>query len=406
MYCGRSITTHLQGCCRHLFRASLPTPTGGFFKRKQLVLSGEVRKFSRTLTTTKYHLLSDHVPIKVSPEVEDGFQSAMKPIIALESTIISHGMPYPENIKTAQEVEQIIRNAGGIPATIAILDGIIHVGLNEKEFEIIGGGKMQTKKVYKCTTRELPHILSSKSHGATTVASTMKLTDLCNKYMRDKFNYFRQRGKDSSNSNYFNGIQVFVTGGIGGVHRGVEATMDVSADLTELGRTPITVVCAGIKSILDIPRTLEYLETQSVPVLSYNCDEFPAFFTRQSGVPSPLNYTDINSIANLIYTSNNVLQLRNGVLVAVPPPTLNENNVKNIEEESGLFIEKAIQDSILLASQKGIQGKDVTPFILNEVKARTGGLSLEVNIALIKNNAKIGTEIAKQLLALKRKEEE
>lgn len=254
-----------------------------------------------------------------------------KPIVALESTIISHGMPYPQNIQTAKEVEEIIRRAGAVPATIAIIEGKIKIGLSEEELEFLG----KSNQIEKASRRDLPYLLATKKNGATTVASTMICAQLA-------------------------GIEVFVTGGIGGVHRGAEQTMDISADLQELAKTNVAVVCAGAKSILDLGLTLEYLETYGVPVVGYQTDVLPAFFTRTSPYQVNFRMDDINEIANMIRTKWK-LDLTGGVVIANPIP-----------EESALeeaFITGIIETALKEAKENEINGKEVTPFLLSRVKS-------------------------------------
>lgn len=283
-----------------------------------------------------------------------------KPIVALESTIISHGMPYPQNVHTAREVEDIIRALGAVPATIAILAGKIKIGLSDEELEYLG----QSRNVEKTSRRDLPYLLAAKKDGATTVAATMICAELT-------------------------GIQVFVTGGIGGVHREAEVTMDISADLQELANTNVAVVCAGAKSILDLGLTLEYLETHGVPVVGFGTDTLPAFYTRTSPYKVNFRLDSAKEVAELVRTKWE-LGLRGGVVVANPIPE------EHAMEETLMnhVIEKALQE----AKEKQIEGKQVTPFLLAKVKELTDGKSLEANIALIKNNAKVGAEIALSLI--------
>ena len=277
------------------------------------------------------------------------------PIVALESTIISHGMPYPDNLKTAQEVEDIVRANNAIPATIAILFGKVHIGLSFEELSVIA---QAGENCIKCSRRNLPQVVLKKAHGSTTVAATMYLAALA-------------------------GLKIFVTGGIGGVHRGAEETWDVSADLIELGRTPITVVCAGAKSILDIGKTLEYLETQGVPVIGFQTNKFPAFYSASSGFEVMCRLENTNECAEFIKQGEK-LGLTNGNLIAVP---LNEENLaKNAEN--------AIQIALEESKEKGIKGAQVTPFLLKRVNELSEGESLKANILLIKQNAKIGSMIA------------
>lgn len=285
-----------------------------------------------------------------------------KPIVALESTIISHGMPYPQNVKTAIEVEQIIRESGAIPATIAIIRGKIRIGLSIEEIEFLA----TRQDIDKVSRRDLPYLLSIKKHGATTVAATMICARLAE-------------------------IEVFVTGGIGGVHREAEKTMDVSADLQELAKTNVAVVCAGAKSILDIGLTLEYLETHGVPVIGYQTSTFPAFYSRTSPFQVDYRMDSPQDIAQMLRAKWD-LELHGGVVIANPVPesdALEEEMINNV-------ITKALQE----ATQRGITGKYVTPFLLDKVKLLTGGQSLQTNIALVKHNAKAGSQIAVQLQQL------
>ncbi|MFZ6862324.1 pseudouridine-5'-phosphate glycosidase [Undibacterium sp. Ji67W] len=285
-----------------------------------------------------------------------------KPVVALESTIISHGMPYPQNVQTAREVENIIRELGAVPATIAIIDGKIHIGLSDAELELLG----QSKDALKVSRRDLPYVLTSKKLGATTVAATMICAELA-------------------------GISVFVTGGIGGVHRGAETSFDISADLQELARTSVAVVCAGAKSILDLGLTLEYLETYGVPVVSVGQAAFPAFFTRDSGYRADFQLDTADEQADFIHAKWN-LGLRGGVIVTNPVP---ESEAMPKDEIDGITAQ-ALQE----ATKQGIAGKAVTPFLLSRIKELTGGRSLATNIALVKNNAKVGAQLA---LALHKK---
>ncbi|KAL1832122.1 hypothetical protein ACET3Z_001773 [Daucus carota] len=301
--------------------------------------------------------------VKISPAVSQALSQG-KAVVALESTIISHGMPYPQNLKTAKEVEAIVRENGAEPATIAILDGMPCVGLTSEELERLAtlGTKCQ-----KTARRDIAHVVATKGNGATTVSATMIFASMV-------------------------GIPVFVTGGIGGVHRYGENTMDISSDLTELGRTPVAVISAGVKSILDIPRTLEYLETQGVCVTAYKTDEFPAFFSGQSSCKAPCRVNSPEDCARLIDANLN-LQLGAGILIAVPIP----------EKHSavGSVIESAIQRSLKEARDKNITGSAQTPFLLARVNELTGGASLASNIALVKNNALVGAQIATCLAQLR-----
>ncbi|MGG4166535.1 pseudouridine-5'-phosphate glycosidase [Rossellomorea vietnamensis] len=293
--------------------------------------------------------------VEYSEEVKEAKRKGMA-LVALESTIISHGMPYPQNVKTAREVEDIIRSKGAVPATIAILNGKIKIGLSHEELEYLG----QATDVIKASRRDIPYILASGKDGATTVAATMICAELA-------------------------GIPIFVTGGIGGVHRNAEVTMDISADLEELAVSNVAVVCAGAKSILDIGLTLEYLETKGVPVLGYRTESLPAFYTRSS--PYSVNYKveSAEETAGLLKAKWE-LGLKGGVVVANPIP---EEDAMD-EQEMDRIIEAALKE----ADSEGIKGKEATPFLLGKVKELTDGKSLTANIALVKNNAHIGGEIA------------
>ncbi|RLQ94486.1 pseudouridine-5'-phosphate glycosidase [Falsibacillus albus] len=284
-----------------------------------------------------------------------------KAIVALESTIISHGMPYPQNVETAKEVEAIIREHGAVPATIAIIGGKIKIGLTDDEIEFLA----KSDEIVKASRRDMPYLLATKKNGATTVAATMICANLA-------------------------GIDVFVTGGIGGVHREAQETMDISADLQELANTNVAVVCAGAKSILDIGLTLEYLETFGVPVVGYETDVLPAFYTRSS--PYHVNFRiDTPEDAAALIAAKRDLKLNGGVVIANPIPT------EAALEES--FITEVIETALLEAKNQGISGKAVTPFLLSKVKELTEGKSLVANIALVKHNAEVGAQIAVSLLS-------
>lgn len=293
--------------------------------------------------------------LSFSQEVLEAKEKGL-PIIALESTIISHGMPYPQNVQTAREVEQIIRDHGAVPATIALIDGKIKIGLTDDELEMFGNAK----DVAKASRRDLGYLIATKKLGATTVAATMICAELA-------------------------GIELFVTGGIGGVHRGAETTMDVSADLEELAQTNVAVVCAGAKSILDIGLTLEYLETKGVPVIGFGTDTLPAFYTRESEFQVNFRADTGEEVANMMRAKWD-LGLRGGAVIANPIPTE--------EAMEASFINGIIEQALQEAEEKGIKGKEVTPFLLGKVKELTEGKSLEANIALVKNNAKVGASIA------------
>ena len=296
-----------------------------------------------------------HSFLLFSPEVAAA-RNAGLPVVALESTIISHGMPYPQNVQTAREVEQIIRDAGAVPATIAIIDGKICVGLNDEQLERLG----TAQDAIKVSRRDLAYVLSQKLLGATTVAATMICAELA-------------------------GIEVFVTGGIGGVHRGAETSFDISADLQELAQTNVAVVCAGVKSILDIGLTLEYLETNGVPVVSVGQPGFPAFFTRESGFKADFQLDAPEAQASFIRTKWQ-LGLDGGVVVSNPVPA--ESAMP--KEEIDRITEQALGE----AEQQGVVGKRVTPFLLARIKELTEGRSLVTNIALVKHNALVGARLA------------
>ncbi|MES2018270.1 MAG: pseudouridine-5'-phosphate glycosidase [Pseudomonadota bacterium] len=302
-----------------------------------------------------------HQFLQFSPEVAAA-RSARKPIVALESTIISHGMPYPQNVTMAQEVEQIVRDAGAVPATIAIIDGKICVGLSPQQLELLG----TSPDAMKVSRRDLPYVISTRRLGATTVAATMICAHLA-------------------------GISVFVTGGIGGVHRGAETSFDISADLQELAHTSVAVVCAGVKSILDIGLTLEYLETHGVPVISVGQPEFPAFFTRDSGFKADFQLDSALEQAAFIGTKWE-LGLAGGVVISNPVPEM----FAMPKEE----IDRITEQALLEAQLDGVAGKAVTPFLLSRIKELTEGRSLMTNIALVKHNALVGAQLAVAMRAL------
>ncbi len=298
--------------------------------------------------------------IEFSPEAAAA-RVAGTPLVALESTIISHGMPYPQNVQTAREVEDIIRAEGAAPATIAVLDGKIRIGLSSDELELLG----QSPDAMKLSRRDLAYGLSSGKPGATTVAATMICARLA-------------------------GIEVFVTGGIGGVHRGAETSFDISADLQELAQTPVAVVCAGAKSILDIGLTLEYLETQGVPVVSVEQENFAAFYTRDSGFKADFRLDSAQDQARFIRIKW-ALGLSGGVVLSNPVPVADAMPREEIEAIT--------HQALAECKQQGVGGKAVTPFLLARIKALTGGKSLATNIALVKNNARVGARLARALIA-------
>ena len=302
--------------------------------------------------------------LDIAPEVKEALENN-RPVVALESTIISHGMPYPQNVQTALAVEQLIREAGAVPATIAIIGGRLKAGLTPDEIEYLG---KEGQNVAKTSRRDLPVLVALERDGATTVATTMMIAHMA-------------------------GISVFATGGIGGVHRGAETTMDISADLEELAQTPVMVVCAGAKSILDLGLTLEYLETKGVPVIGYETDELPAFYTRTSGFGVDYRLDTPEDIAK-VFHARQELGLSGGMLVTNPVP----------EEYSmdPAVINSAIDQAVAEAEQQGIHGKKVTPFLLARIKDITGGDSLESNIALVRNNALLAAKTAAALSELRR----
>jgi pseudouridylate synthase len=293
--------------------------------------------------------------LDIDPEVQRALVQG-KPIVALESTIITHGMPHPQNVATAREVEAVVRDHGAVPATIAVIGGRIKIGIVREDLDWLG----TAQDVLKLSRADLPYAISTGRHGSTTVAATRICAHLA-------------------------GVRVFATGGIGGVHRGVEETMDISADLDELARSPVTVVCAGAKAILDLPRTLEYLETRGVPVIGYRTDRFPAFWSRESELPIPIRLDTPREIADLVRAKEE-LGLAGGVLVANPVPVSDEIPASEMSAH--------IEQAIAAAKRRGIAGKATTPFLLSRMLELTGGRSLSTNIALVKNNAALAARLA------------
>ncbi|KZM39757.1 pseudouridine-5'-phosphate glycosidase [Marinomonas sp. SBI22] len=298
--------------------------------------------------------------LDISPEVTEALANN-KPVVALESTIISHGMPWPQNAETAKKVEQIIRDNGAVPATIAILDGRLKAGLSHEEIDTLGQAGLS---VIKCSRRDLPFVVATKQHGATTVAATMIVAAMA-------------------------GIKVFATGGIGGVHRGAETSFDISADLQELAKTNVAVVCAGAKSILDLGLTREYLETQGVPVLGFNTDKLPAFYTRESDHTVDYNLSSATQIADFLKAKWD-MKLEGGVVVTNPIPHEFAMDKAAIDQA----VEQALAESV----EQNIGGKESTPFLLARVAELTGGNSLASNIELVFNNAKLASKIAADLV--------
>lgn len=304
--------------------------------------------------------------LRVTEEIQDAVSTG-KPVVALESTIVTHGLPYPDNVNMARDVEKLLRNNGVVPATTGFVNGNAMVGLEEEHLEFLGSATGH----YKVSRRDIPYVMSKKLSGGTTIAGTMILAHKA-------------------------GIQVFATGGLGGVHRGAETTMDVSADLDELGRTPVGVVCSGPKSILDIEKTMEYLETKGVHVSTYGPDgtNIPGFFTSDSGVPSPYNFQTSEEAAEVLH-SNAQFGLNTGTVFCVPTPKELEIPRQKIEK----IIDKAVADAVT----EGIKGKAVTPFLLKRIWESTEGSSLDTNIGFVKNNAQVAARIAKHLASLTNK---
>ncbi len=300
--------------------------------------------------------------LKINPEVLNALNNN-QPVVALESTIISHGMPYPKNVQTALAVEKVIRDHGAVPATIGIIDGDAIVGMTPEEIEEFG----KRKGIVKVSRRDLPVVYAKKLWAATTVAATMIIANQT-------------------------GIKLFVTGGIGGVHRGAQETMDISADLQELAKTNVTVVCAGAKAILDLPLTLEYLETMGVPVLGYQTEELPAFYTAHSGLKVDYKLESPQEVALVMYEKekNNI---QGGILITNPIPEEYSMDKKVIDD--------AIEKALMMMKEQGIKGKETTPFLLKTIVELTGGDSLESNIKLVLNNAALGAEIIKEYCKLK-----
>jgi pseudouridylate synthase len=295
---------------------------------------------------------------RIAPEVEAALAEG-KPVVALESTIVAHGMPYPENVATARSLEQKVRDGGAVPATIAVIDGVIRVGLANAELELLA----TARGVLKVSRNDLAYAIAARKHGATTVAATMICAHLA-------------------------GIRVFATGGIGGVHRGAETSFDISADLEELASTPVAVVCAGAKALLDLPKTLEYLETRGVPVVGYRTDEFPAFWSRSSGLAAPLRMDSAAEIAEMLRVKWR-LGLRGGTVIANP--------VDQAAEIPRVEMAEHIAAAVSEAERECVTGKAVTPWLLSRIAAMTGGRSLRTNIALVESNAGLAAEIAAAL---------
>ena len=304
--------------------------------------------------------------LSISPEVQEALATG-KPVVALESTIISHGMPYPQNVETALRVEQTIRENGAVPATIAIIGGRLKAGCTPEEIEYLG---KKGQAVIKASRRDLPVLIARKEDGATTVTTTMIIAAMA-------------------------GIKVFATGGIGGVHRGAQQTFDISADLEELAQTPVMVICAGAKSILDLGLTLEYLETKGVPVLGYQTEEMPAFYTTHSGFRVDYRIDSAEEAARVLRTKLDC-GLRGGILLTNPIPAQYAMDLD--------YINANIDAALKECAEKGIRGKAITPFLLDKIQKLTGGKSLEANIQLVYNNVAVGAEVAKALCAAQAKD--
>ncbi len=300
--------------------------------------------------------------LQLLPEVAEAF-AQNKPVVALESTVITHGLPYPENVETAVKMQTAVREGGAVPATIAIIQGMVHIGLTDDELEYLG--QLAGTAVRKCSRRDIPLALGNKENGATTVAGTMILAHQA-------------------------GIRLFATGGIGGVHRG--HPFDISADLLELGRTPVTVVCSGAKSILDLPATREVLETHGVPVIGYKTDELPAFFARSSGLPVDIRLDTPEAVANVVQAHQQT-GLQNGILVTVPVPEADACDAE--------MVEAAIVQATAEADSQGIHGPASTPWLLRRVVELTDGQSLQANVALLRNNGTVAANIARALTIMK-----
>jgi pseudouridylate synthase len=280
-----------------------------------------------------------------------------KPIVALESTVIAHGLPYPHNLETAKRLEEIVRENGAVPATIAVFDGEFHVGLTDNQLQQLA----ERKDIRKISRRDLPIAVAKKLNCATTVSTTMFIAHRV-------------------------GIKVFATGGIGGVHRGFSA--DISADLPELAQTPMIVVCSGAKIVLDLPRTREWLETYGVTILGFQCDELPAFYSRKSGLPIDERVETAEDVANIAY-ARDLSGLKNAILLTVPVPEK--------DEVSAELLDRILRESLQLADEQGIGGKDVTPFLLSQMAEKSVGKTLAANISLLENNAKIAAQVAVKL---------
>ncbi len=318
-----------------------------------------MREIGRETVQTEEFQMKLNTYLQLSPEVEAALAQG-KPIVALESTIISHGMPYPQNVETALNCQRICRENGAVPATCAIIGGKLCAGLTDEQIDYLG---REGRNVTKASRRDLPMLCAKGMNGATTVAATMIIAAMA-------------------------GIKVFATGGIGGVHRGAETTMDISADLEELAQTPVCVVCAGAKSILDLGLTMEYLETKGVPVIGFGTDELPAFYTRKSGFSVPWRCDTPEELAAAV-NAQRALDEKGGMLVVNPIPEQYSMDAD--------VINKAIDDAIEEANRLGIKGKDTTPFLLAKIKDLTGGESLASNIQLVYNNVRLASKVAAAL---------
>lgn len=328
----------------------------------QINLTGKLAFFRQYVKSSNRFVSTS--PLRITDEIQEAI-NCKQPIVALESTIITHGLPYPKNIEMATSVEKVVRSNGAIPATIAFVNGVPSIGLDHSEIEHLAS-KNDSMKVSR---RDIGYVMANKFNGGTTISSTMILAEKA-------------------------GIKIFGTGGLGGVHKDSELTMDVSADLTELGRTKVAVICAGPKSILDVAKTMEFLETQGCFVSTYGSEgtNIPGFFTTDSGVKSPYNFDTFKNAAEIVHNGINKFGLNSGYLFCIPPP-------ENIALDS-LYIAKIISEAEVLAQKESIKGKDLTPFLLGKIAEFTKGLSVDTNLEVVFNNAAAAAKIAVELSKL------
>jgi pseudouridine-5'-phosphate glycosidase len=371
-----------RSCCSRFLAVERRWPTLSESSRKRAPLStGFQQSISTSISGGSSSSSSSPTNGHKYLTIQDNIQQALvegKPVVALESTIVAHGMPFPQNLQLALEVEDILLGMGVVPATIAVKDGICQVGLTTSELEDLARAG-QEGRAQKCSTRDLPIIIAK---ATATTASSSTIQSFPRQQQQQHYQWGATTVASTMRIAHLAGISTFVTGGIGGVHKNGETSMDISADLTELGQTPVVVVSAGIKSILDIQRTMEVLETNSVPTMGWRTDEFPAFFSPKSGVACPARVDDAESVAAAYWVARH-LRLPQGMLVAVPN-----------HDPAGANVERAIQEAFLMAEEQGIRGQAVTPFILKTVAEKTGGDSLRSNMALVRQNARVGAEIA------------